>query len=137
MRFDIEGQRIVLTQGDISNGTVGVAGTGTFDYSTAEPRLTAGIAGTPMSASDLKRMWPVVINPEVREWVLARVDAGMLQRAEVAINAPTHTLARGGPPIPDEGLSINFLANNVKVRPVDGLPQVSDAGMRVRISGRT
>ena len=137
MRFDIEGQRILLTQGDISNGTVGVAGTGIFDYSTAEPRLTAGFAGTPMSASELKRMWPVVINPEVREWVLDRVDGGLLQRAEVAINAPTHTLARGGPPIPDDGLSINFIANNVKVRPVDGLPQVTDAGMRVRITGRT
>ena len=137
MRFDIDGQRIVLTQGDISNGTVGVAGTGTFDYSTAEPRLTAGIAGTPMSASELKRMWPVVINPEVREWVLARVDGGMLQRAEIAINAPTHTLARGGPPIPEEGLSINFVASNVKMRPVDELPPVSDAGMRVRITGRT
>ncbi len=137
MRFDIEGQRIVLTQGDISNGTVGVAGTGTFDYSTAEPRLTAGIAGTPMLASELKRMWPVVINPEVREWVLERVDGGTLQRAEVAINAPTHTLARGGPPIPEEGLSINFVASNVKMRPVDGLPPVTDAGMRVRITGRT
>ena len=26
MRFDLEGQRIILTQGDISNGTVAVAG---------------------------------------------------------------------------------------------------------------
>jgi hypothetical protein len=137
MRFDIEGQRIMLTQGDVSNGTVGIAGSGVFDYSTAEPRLTAGLAGTPMSASELKRIWPVVINPEVREWVLTRVDAGMLQRAEIAINAPTHTLARGGPPIPEEGLSINFVANNVKLRPVDGLPPVYDAGMRVRITGRT
>lgn len=137
MQFDIEGKRIILTQGDISNGSVGVAGTGTFDYSQEQPRLTAGIAGTPMSAADLKRMWPVVINPEVREWVLERVDDGMLQRAEVAINAPTHTLARGGPPIPDDGLSINFVASGVKLRPVDGLPQVTDAGMRVRITGRT
>lgn len=137
MRFDIEGQRIVLTQGDISNGSVGVAGTGTFDYSSDEPRLTAGVAGTPMTASELKRMWPVIINPEVREWVLERVDGGTLQRADVAINAPTHTLARGGPPIPDDGLSINFIASNVKVRPVDGLPAVTDAGMRVRITGRT
>jgi hypothetical protein len=137
MRFDLESQRIILTQGDVSNGTVGVAGTGTFDYSSAEPRLTAGIAGTPMTASELKRMWPAVINPEVREWVLTRVDAGTLQRAEIAINAPTHTLARGGPPIPDDGLSINFLASNVTIRPVDGLPPIIDAGMRVRITGRT
>ncbi len=55
----------------------------------------------------------------------------------MAINAPTHTLARGGPPIPDDGLSINFIANNVKMRPVDELPAVDDAGMRVRITGRT
>ena len=34
-------------------------------------------------------------------------------------------------------MSINFVANNVKVRPVDGLPAVTDAGMRVRITGRT
>lgn len=137
MRFDTVGQRIVLTQGDISNGTVGVAGTGTFDFSTPEPRLTAGIAGTPMTASELKRMWPVVINPEVREWILARVEAGSLQRAEIAINAPTATLARGGPPIPDDGLSINFIANNVRIRPVDDVPSVHDAGVRVRITGRT
>ena len=137
MRFDLEGQRIILTQGDISNGTVAVAGTGTFDFSTPEPRLVAGIAGTPMTASELKRMWPAVVNPEVREWVLTRVDAGTLQRAEIAINAPTHTLARGGPPIPDDGLSINFLASNVTIRPVDGLPPIVDAGMRVRITGRT
>lgn len=137
LRFDTAGQRIVLTQGDISNGTVGVAGTGTFDFSTAEPRLTAGIAGTPMTASELKRMWPVVINPEVREWIINRVDAGTLQRADIAINAPTATLARGGPPIPDDGLSINFIASNVRLRPVDDVPPVHDAGVRVRITGRT
>ena len=45
------------------------------DYS-AEPRLTLGFAGTPMSASALKRMWPVLIVPELREWVLARVERG-------------------------------------------------------------
>lgn len=136
-RFDLEGKRVMLTQGDISNGTVGVAGTATFDYSTAEPRLTAGFAATPMNASELKRIWPPLINPEVREWMLERVDGGSLQRGEIAINAPTHTIARGGPPIPDDGLSINIIANNVKVRPVDGLPQVTDAGLRVRITGRT
>ncbi len=35
---------MLLTQADISNGEIGVAGTGSVDYS-AEPRLTLGFAG--------------------------------------------------------------------------------------------
>ncbi len=50
VRFDTDKKRVLLTQADISNGEIGVAGTGSVDYS-AEPRLTLGFAGTPMSAS--------------------------------------------------------------------------------------
>jgi len=52
LRFDVEKRRVLLTQADISNGEVGIAGTGSVDYS-AEPRLVLGFAGTPMSASVL------------------------------------------------------------------------------------
>ena len=60
----------------------------------------AGFAGTPMSASALKRMWPVLIMPEVREWVIERIERGTLQRIEVGVNSPVRNLARDGPPIP-------------------------------------
>src|SRR6202044_3956632 len=33
MRFDTEKRRVLLTQADISNGEIGVAGTGSVDYS--------------------------------------------------------------------------------------------------------
>src|SRR5712671_825631 len=79
VRFDTAKRRVLLTQADISNGEIGIAGTGSVDYS-AEPRLTLGFAGTPMSASALKRMWPTLIVPEVREWVIERVERGSLQR---------------------------------------------------------
>src|SRR6266403_496558 len=87
VRFDTEKRRVLLTQADISNGEIGIAGTGNVDYS-AEPRLTLGFAGTPMSASALKRMWPTLIVPEVREWVIERVERGSLQRIEVGVNSP-------------------------------------------------
>lgn len=137
MRFDTDNKRILLTQCDISNGEIGIAGTGSLDYALAEPRLTLGMAATPMPVAVLKRVWPVLVAPEVREWTIERVDRGTVQQLDVAMNAPVHTLVRGGPPIPDEGLSINFLANNVTVRPVDDLPVVRDGDMKGRISGRT
>ncbi len=136
LRFDTENRRVLMTQCDISNGEIGIAGSGSIDYS-GEARLTLGMAATPMPVSVLKRIWPVLIVPEVREWLTERVDRGTVQRLDIAVNAPLHTLVRGGPPIPDDGLSVNFSANGLTIRPVDDMPSVRDADMKGRVSGRT
>jgi hypothetical protein len=136
LRFDTDKRRVLLTQADISNGEIGIAGTGSLDYS-AEPRLTLGFAGTPMSASVLKRMWPILIVPEVREWVIERVERGSLQRVEVGVNSPIRNLSRRGPPIPDDGLAVNIVASGVTLHPVDELPSVRDADLKAHVTGRT
>ena len=136
MRFDTDRKRVLLTQADISNGEIGVAGTGSIDYS-GEARLQLGFAGTPMSASALKRMWPILIVPEVREWVVERIERGMLQRIEVGVNSPVRNLSRKGPPIPDDGLAVSIVASGVTVRPVDDMPVVHDADLRAKVTGRT
>src|SRR5437870_2083177 len=136
MKFDTDRKRVLLTQADISNGEIGIAGTGSIDYS-GEARLQLGFAGTPMSASALKRMWPILIVPEVREWVIERIERGTLQRIEVGVNSPVRNLSRKGPPIPDDGLAVNIVASGVTVRPVDDIPVVRDADLRARVTGRT
>ena len=136
LRFDTDHKRVVLTQADINNGEIGVAGTGGIDYE-GEPRLTLGFAATPMSASALKRMWPALIVPEVREWVIERIKRGSLQRIEIGVNSPVHNLSRRGPPIPDDGLSVNLVASGVEALPVDGLPSVRDADLKAHVTGRT
>ncbi|MGO4716162.1 hypothetical protein [Bradyrhizobium sp. 2TAF24] len=137
LRFDTDNRRVLLTQADFGNGDISIAGSGSLDYSTAEPRLTLGLAGTPMPVSALKRIWPIVVVPEVREWVVQRVDKGTLQRMEIGVNAPVHTLSRSGPPIPDDGLAITFVGSNVAMHPVDELPGLHDADLKARVTGRT
>jgi hypothetical protein len=135
-RFDTEHKQVLLAQADISNGEVGIAGTGSIDYAN-EPLIKLGFAGTPMSASALKRIWPALIVPEVREWVIKRIEGGTLQRIDIGINTLVKNLPRKGPPIPDDGLAVNIVANNVTVRPVDGLPPVHDADLKAHVTGRT
>ena len=136
MKFDTDRKRVLLTQADISNGEIGVAGTGSIDYA-GEARLQLGFAGTPMSASALKRMWPILIVPEVREWVIERIERGTLQRIEVGVNSPVRNLSRKGPPIPDDGLAVTIVASGVTVRPVDEMPSVRDADLKARVTGRS
>ena len=64
-RIDTVRHRIDLEQGDFSridtrpSHNVGVAVTGSLDYSGAEPHLAFGVAGTRMPMAVMKRMWPV------------------------------------------------------------------------------
>ncbi|WP_454000874.1 YhdP family protein [Afipia felis] len=137
LQFDTEHRRVVMTQSDISNGEIGVAGSGAFDYSTPATQVQLGLATTSMPASALKNIWPILIAPEVREWLIERVNSGTLQHLDIAVNAPVRTLARGGPPIPDEGLSVDFSATGVELYPLDEMPVVHNADMKGHVSGRT
>src|SRR3984957_3959850 len=136
VRFDTAKKRVTLTQADFSNGEIGVAGTGSVDYS-GEPRLTLGFAGTPMSVSALKRVWPSLVVADIRQWVVDRIERGAIQRIEVGVNSPVRNLSRKGPPIPDDGLNVNIVASGVTLRPVDGLPSIRDADLKAHITGRT
>jgi len=136
VRFDTDKKRVTLTQADFSNGEIGVAGTGSIDYS-AEPRMMLGFAGTQMSVGALKRIWPALVVADVRQWVIDRVERGTIQRIEVGVNSPVRNLSRKGPPIPDDGLNVNIVTNGVTLRPVDGLPSIRDADLKAHVTGRT
>jgi len=69
--------------------------------------------------------------------VIERIEKGQLQRIDIAINSPVRNLSRKGPPIPDEGLSVNIVASGVTVRPVDQMPAVRDADLKAKVTGRT
>jgi hypothetical protein len=134
--LDIANRRIELTKGEIAGGGVNLAISGNIDFSSGEPRLSGGMAGTPMRGTLAKRIWPVFVASKVRSWVLANMQSGEVTRVEIAANAPMETLKEDGPPIPDDGLSVEIDVSNAVVQPVDGLPPIRDADLTTRIKGR-
>lgn len=149
-RIDLRGnidpsqQRITLEHGDVGTKELGgaqsdgvtVAVSGRIDYAN-EPRFALGLAGTPMSAAVLKRLWPSVLAPKVREWVVEHVTSGTVDRVDIAANAPLSALHPGGPPMPEDALSIEMAGSGVMLRPVAGLPAIRDADLNVRVNGRS
>ncbi len=141
-RIDTTRHRIDLDKGDLSRVdtrplyNVGIAITGSIDYSGTEPHLAFGIACTRMPGSVLKRIWPVFAAHSVRDWVEKHVWGGIIERAVVAGNAPISYFRAGGPPLPDDGLSVDLETSGISLRPVDTLPEIHDADLTVRINGR-
>jgi Protein of unknown function/AsmA-like C-terminal region len=135
-QFDPLKKRIAVDGGDFGNNDLGIALSGTGDYSSGDLRLTAGVAATRMPADSLKRLWPVFVSPKVRDWFNEHLSAGNLERMVIAVNAPLNTLKASGPPLPDDGLTVDALATNCVVTPVEGLPALHDADLTVHIVGR-
>jgi len=135
-QFDPLKKRIVVDGSDFGNNDLGVAISGTGDYSSGDLRLTAGVAGTRMSADAMKRLWPVFVAPKVRDWFNEHLLSGNLERLVIAVNAPLNTLKASGPPLPDDGLTVDALATNCVITPVQGLPALHDADLTVHIVGR-
>jgi hypothetical protein len=126
-----------IQQGDLSGISGGIALSGGIDYSSADPRLAIGVAGTRMTVSAFKRMWPALVLPRLRSWVVERVSGGTVERVVLATNAPFSTLVPGGPPVPDDGLSVDMVTSGSTLRLVDGLPSLRDADLTTRVVGRT
>jgi len=141
-RIDLGLGRIELEQGDFSrvdtrpSHNIGIAVTGSLDFSGAEPHLTFGVAGTRMPMSVMKRLWPVFAAAEVRSWVERHVSGGTVESLVIAGNAPLPTFKANGPPIPDDGLSVDIETSGTTLRPIASLPAIRDADLTVRIAGR-
>ena len=110
---------------------------GRLDFSTPDPRLAIGLATRNVTFAAFKQLWPPFINPPVRQWVMERVSGGVIEQGEIATNAPISTLRNGGPPVPDDGLSIQIVTSGTTVRPFDELPEIRDADLVTRIKGRS
>ncbi len=137
LRINPAKQRIDLEPSEVGNTDLGIALTGSLDFSGDDPRVTLGLASTRMSVAALKRIWPVTVASKVRAWVVDHVQAGTIERIDVSTNAPWSTLKSSGPPVPDDGLLIQLTGHGGEIRPVEGLPAIRDADVSVHISGRT
>ena len=141
-RIAIEGsfnptkKRFVVERGNVGNRDIDVIMSANADNASGEWHLNGGLAGKRMSAENLKRLWPVFVVPKVRDWFNEHLISGTVDQLTIAVNAPIDTLRADGPPVPDNGLSVDAVTENCVLRPVDGLPALNDADLTVHIVGR-
>ncbi len=83
-QFDPVKKRFVVDQGDLGNTDVGVAMSGTADYSSGDLHLATGVAVTRMPADALKRLWPVFVSPKVRDWFNDHLTSGNVDHVTIA-----------------------------------------------------
>ena len=123
-RIDFARQRAELEGGDVGRTdtrpafNIGVALTGNYDWSDADARLGFGVAATRMPLQVMRRLWPALVAPNVRNWVNERISGGTVERVLIAGNVSTAVLFDPKSPLPDEALSIEIETSATTLRPV-------------------
>ena len=135
--FDPRGQRMSIEKGVLMGPQGGVTLQGALDLGAAEPYLGLSLVATPMSATSLKRMWPIVAAPEVRHWVYDHIVSGDVSKAEIAFQAPLASIGNKERPLPAEGLTINITGSKAVFRPIPELPPITGADIVVQATGRS
>jgi hypothetical protein len=136
-RIDPVERRFTIDRAEVAGKGVSVAMSGSLDYSTPDPRLKISMAARKLPLAAFRQMWPPLVTPAVRTWIIERTSGGMIEQGEIATNAPISTLRSGGPPVPDDGLSIAIQSTGATVRPFDNLPEIRDTDLVTRTRGRT
>jgi hypothetical protein len=89
------------------------------------------VAGDGITADDLKRLWPYFISTDTREWFVKNVIGGKLKTSTMKYSFPVGTLSTkesGDKPIPKNGMSIDIVAEGVKIIPTDGMAPITIDG---------
>jgi hypothetical protein len=135
-RIDQAARRFAIERAEVAGKGVGITLAGSFDYSTPDPRLKVRLTTRKLPLAAFKQVWPPFITPPVRDWILERSSGGMIEEGEIATDAPISTLRSGGPPVPDDGLTINIHTTGVAIQAFDSLPEIRDADLVARTKGR-
>ena len=135
-RFEPAKSRLRVENVELGNAETGVALSGGIDYA-GTPRLMLGLAAQRMPVETMLRLWPTFVSSHIRSWMVAHVSRATVERIDVAINAPIEALRSPDQAIPDDGISVSAALSGAVFRPVDSLPEIRDADVEIRVTGRT
>jgi hypothetical protein len=135
-RIDQTARRVDIEKAEVAGKGVGITMAGSFDYSTSDPRVKVRMATRKLPLSAFKAVWPPLITPPVRQWIVERSSGGMIEQGDITTDALLSTLRSGGPPVPADGLSIQIHVTGVAVQAFDNLPAISDADLMSRTRGQ-
>ena len=111
-------------------GSATVETAGRIDMLQAGLGIDLTLAGTGVSADDMKRLWPYLMASESRDWFVANVTEGTVRQARMAFKFPVGSIGVDGEdkPIPEDAIQIDLVGTGVAVKPTATMAPIAIGG---------
>lgn len=137
--YDTQKQLLDIAVGQVLGPSVKVAMSGGVQFGQSSPAVTLGLAALPTPVSAFKRLWPKFLLPDIRQWAVANVKAGILQSFQMTLDIKEGVLASLRPQqnLPDDALYIETTFTDGTVTPLPDMPTLTAMAGTLKITGRT
>jgi hypothetical protein len=138
-RVGVGFQSVTIDSVTLKGPEVALAGSGRMghgaDFDGIQLQVTAGR----MPARVLLAFWPHFLAADVRDWLIANVQAGTIDGLDYRSSLTPSQLADVFKklPLPDDGVHTHFTASRGTMTVMDGLPALTDIQLEGTITGRT
>ena len=136
-RFDPPSRRIIVDTGFLGSAAGSFTFTALFDFGVDVPYLKFDGTASPMPVATIKRFWPVNIAPPARQFAIENVSGGTADGITVAVKLPLDLIGQKQVPLPDDGVRFTINGKGVWLRPVKGLPPITNASLAILVTGRS
>lgn len=136
-RFDPPSRQIIVDQGLLGAPSASFSFTALVDFGVAVPYLKFDGVASPMPVGTVKRFWPVNIAPPARQFAIENVSGGTADGISVAVKLPLDLIGQKQVPLPDDGVRFTISGKGVTVKPVKGLPPITNSSLAIVVTGRT
>ncbi|MEQ1768547.1 MAG: hypothetical protein ABL879_01795 [Devosia sp.] len=115
-----------IDQSVLQKGNARIESRGRIDMLRKGMGFDMSIAGQGLKADDLKRMWPYFAGGDARNWFVKNITGGVVESANMKFSFPVGSIATDGSTsdMPQNGVFIEMIADDVKIKPVDQLPEI-------------
>ncbi|MEP9353321.1 DUF3971 domain-containing protein [Xanthobacter sp. KR7-65] len=136
-RFDPPSRQIIVEQGLLGASTASFSFTALIDLGVAVPYLKFDGVASPMPVATIKRFWPVNIAPPARQFAIENVSGGTAEGITVAVKLPLDLIGQKQVPLPEDGVRFTISGKGVTLKPVKGLPPITNASLAILVTGRS
>lgn len=136
-RYLAPDRRLTVDKGFVGGPTGSMTFTAAFDFGMAEPTLFFDATATPLPVSTVKRVWPVSIAPAARNFAVENVSGGTASNMNVKVRLPFALIGQKQVPLPDDAIHFAITGQGVTVRPVKGLPPITNSKLDIAVTGRS
>lgn len=136
-RYDPPTRQLIVDTGALAAGAVTFNFTALFDFGVDVPYLKFDGTASPMPVGTIKRFWPVNIAPPARQFAVENVSGGTADGITVNVKLPLDLIGQKQVPLPEDSVRFVINGRGVTLRPVKGLPPITNASLSILVTGRS
>lgn len=136
-RFDPPTRRLIADTGFLGSAAGTFTFTAMFDFGVDVPYVKFDGVASSMPVATVKRFWPVNIAPPARQFAIENVSGGTADGITIAVRLPLDLIGQKQIPLPDDGVRFTINGKGVTLRPVKGLPPITNASLAILVTGRS